>query len=78
MRLKLANDRDCEGAKVLNERFLRWNPADHLQSEQDVTTYLAACLAEDPGDGSVVRAALDDVARARGATSPAQSDDNRR
>jgi probable addiction module antidote protein len=30
--------------------------------------YLDACLEEDPGDGSVVRAALNDIARAQGMT----------
>jgi DNA-binding phage protein len=34
----------------------------HLQSEEDMAMYLDACLEEDPGDGSVVRAALNDIA----------------
>ena len=33
-----------------------------------VDKYLDACLEEDPGDGSVVRAALNDIARAQGMT----------
>jgi len=30
--------------------------------------YFDACLAEDPGDGSLIRVALDSIARARGMT----------
>lgn len=48
------------------EKFTRWDPADHLGTEEDMALYLDACLDEDPGDGSVVRAALMDIARARG------------
>lgn len=48
------------------EKFTRWDPADHLGTEEDMALYLDACLNEDPGDGSVVRAALMDIARARG------------
>jgi DNA-binding phage protein len=61
----------------VTERFLRWDPADHLQSEQDVTMYLAACLAEDPGDGRVVRAGLDDIGRAQDAVQLAARNGNR-
>lgn len=50
----------------MTEKFTRWDPADQLESEEDMALYLDACLAEDPGDGSVVRAALMDIARARG------------
>lgn len=48
------------------ERFTRWDAADHLKTEEDVALYLDACLDDDPGDGSLVRAALNDVARAKG------------
>lgn len=43
-----------------------WDPAEHLRTEEDVVLYFEACLEEDPGDGSLVRAALGDIARARG------------
>ena len=33
-----------------------------------MTLYLDACLEEDTGDGSLVRAALNDIARAKGMT----------
>jgi probable addiction module antidote protein len=51
---------------TMTEKFTRWDPADHLAREEDMALYLDACLDEDPGDGSVVRAALMDIARARG------------
>jgi len=50
----------------MTEKFTRFDPVDHLQSDEDVAMYLDACLDEDPGDGSVVRAALNDIARAQG------------
>lgn len=48
------------------EKFTRWDAADYLETEEDQALYLDACLDEDPGDGSLVRAALNDIARARG------------
>ena len=50
----------------MTEKFTRWDAADHLGTEEDMALYLDACLDEDPGGGSVVRAALMDIARARG------------
>lgn len=50
----------------MTEKFTRWDAADHLNTEEDMALYLDACLEEDPGDGSLVRAAINDVARARG------------
>lgn len=50
------------------EKFTRWDAADYLDTEEDMALYLDACLDEDPGDGSLVRAALNDIARARGMT----------
>lgn len=38
---------------------------DHLRTDEDRAGYLEACKDEDPGDGSLMRAALGDVARAR-------------
>ena len=48
------------------ETFTRWDAAKHLRSKEDVRLYLEACAEEDPGDGSLIRAALDDIARALG------------
>lgn len=44
----------------------KWDVVEHLQSEEDMSLYLEACFEEDPGDGSLIRAALGDLARARG------------
>jgi probable addiction module antidote protein len=45
-----------------------WDAVDHLHTDEDMAFYLDACFAEDPGDGSLIRAALGDIARARGMT----------
>ena len=41
-----------------------WDPAEHLQSEEDMAAYLEAALEE--GDPALVAAALGDIARAKG------------
>lgn len=43
---------------------LPWDPAEHLQSEEDLAAYLEAALEE--GDPSLIAAALGDIARAKG------------
>ena len=48
------------------EKFTRWDAADYLKNEEDMVLYLDACLDEDTGDGRLIRAALNDIARARG------------
>lgn len=48
------------------EKFTAWDPVDELKTEEDMALYLDACLSEDPGDGSLIRAALNDISRARG------------
>ncbi|MFZ2219802.1 MAG: addiction module antidote protein [Rhodoferax sp.] len=50
------------------EGFSRWDAADYLKSDEDVALYFQACVDEDPGDGSLIRAALGDIARARSMT----------
>ena len=41
-----------------------WDAAEHLETEEDMATYLDAALAE--GDSALVVAALGDIARAKG------------
>ncbi len=48
----------------MTEKFTRWDAADHLRTPEDTRLYVQACTEEDPGDGSLIRAALNDVARA--------------
>ena len=47
------------------EAFTRWDAVDHLRTKEDMQLYLEACADEDPGDGSLIRAALNDIARAQ-------------
>ncbi|NJL26659.1 MAG: putative addiction module antidote protein [Thermoanaerobaculia bacterium] len=43
-----------------------WDPAEHLENEEDKAAYLEAALED--GDPAVITAALGDIARARGMT----------
>ena len=56
------------------EKFTRWDASDHLKTEEDIMAYFEACLADDPGDGSLVRAALGDIAKARNISRLAKKD----
>jgi probable addiction module antidote protein len=49
-------------------KLSRWDVVDHLKTDEDMALYLDACVEEDEGDGSLIRAALGDIARARGMT----------
>jgi probable addiction module antidote protein len=48
----------------MNETFTQWDPSQQFKSRDDIRAYLEACQEEDPGDGSLIRAALGDIARA--------------
>lgn len=47
-------------------KLLPWDPAEHLETEEDMAVYLEAALEE--GEPSLVAAVLGDIARARGMT----------
>ncbi len=49
----------------MHETFTKWDVVEHLETKEDVRLYLEACFEEDPGDGSLIRAALNDIARAQ-------------
>ncbi len=49
----------------MSEIFTRWEVTEHLRTKEDVRLYLEACAEEDPGDGRLIRAALNDIARAQ-------------
>ena len=51
-----------------NLKLRPWDAAEYLKTEEDIVSYFEACVEEDPGDGSLIRAALGDIARARGMT----------
>ena len=44
----------------------RWDPVEHLETEEDMAAYLEAALEE--GDPTLVVVALGDIARAKGMT----------
>ena len=48
----------------MTEKFTRWDVTEYLRTREDARLYLEACAEEDPGDGSLIRTALNDIARA--------------
>ncbi|OAI19509.1 addiction module antitoxin [Methylomonas koyamae] len=50
----------------MTETFSRYDTSDYLKTDEDMALYFDACIEDDPGDGSLIRAALRDIARARG------------
>ena len=48
----------------MTETFTKWEVTERLRTLEDARLYLEACAEEDPGDGTLVRAALNDIARA--------------
>lgn len=52
----------------MNHALTRFDAAEHLKTPEDMVAYLDACFEEDAGDGVLIRAALNDIARARGMT----------
>ena len=50
------------------EQFTRFDAAEFLKTPQEMAAYLDACFEEDAGDGVLIRAALNDIARAKGMT----------
>lgn len=53
-----SNDMDDQD---IGERFTQWDAREELKSEEDFFLYFEACLDDDPGDGSLIRAALTDI-----------------
>ncbi len=54
-------------------KILPWDPAEHLETEEDMAIYLEAALED--GEPALVAAALGDIARARGMTQLARETD---
>jgi probable addiction module antidote protein len=44
-------------------RIIPWNPADHLETPEDMAAYLDAALED--GNPTLIAAVLDDIARAK-------------
>ena len=47
------------------ETFARWDASDYLKTGEEITAYFEACLDDGLGDGSLIRAVLGDIAKAR-------------
>ena len=43
-----------------------YDPVDYLESKEDFALYLQSCFEDDPGDGSLIKSALLDIAKAKG------------
>ena len=48
------------------EKYTKWDPVEHLESPADVFMYLEACAELDLGQGRLIHAALEDIARSAG------------
>jgi probable addiction module antidote protein len=48
--------------------FKKYDVADYLNTDEDMTLYLEACFEEAGDDAAFIAAALGDIARARGMT----------
>ncbi len=46
-------------------KLTEFDAAEYITTKERARLYLEVCAEEDPGDGSMVRAALNDIARAR-------------
>lgn len=45
----------------MSEAYRKFDAADYIKSEEDARGLLSAAMDEDPGDGTVIRAALRQV-----------------
>lgn len=62
----------------MTRKFTQWDAVAELKTDEDVALYFEACLEDDPGDGSLIRAALGDIARARGMSQLARDTGDRK
>ena len=58
-------EREAVVEELVRRGGARWDPIDHLKTGADLQYYLEAAVLEDAGDGSLIRAALNDIARAQ-------------
>ena len=47
------------------EKLMEFDAVEYINTEERARLYLEAAAEEDPGDGSLIRAALNDIARAQ-------------
>ena len=62
--MRVASSFGASEGNITKTTTRTWDPAEHLQSDEDMAAYLEAALEE--GDASLVAAALGDIARAKG------------
>ncbi len=53
-------------------KLRKWDSAAHLETEEDIALYWEACLAEAEEDPAFIKAALANIAKARGMTTLAR------
>ncbi len=54
-----------EGRHEVAETYTPWDVTEYLHTVDEIRLYLEMCAKEDPGDGSLIRVALDSLARGR-------------
>ncbi len=47
------------------ETYTPWDVTEYLQTVEEIRLFLQECAKEDPGDGSLIGAALDNLAEGR-------------
>lgn len=47
-------------------KLRKWDSAEHLKTDEDMVTYLDACIAEAGDDAAFIAKALGNIARAKG------------
>ena len=52
----------------MKETFAVWDASDYIETPEDEKLHLEVYAEEDPGDGSMIRAALRDIAQAQNIT----------
>jgi len=57
--------------EIMTEKTRRWDAADTLENREDIAAYLDAALED--GDPDLLKAALGDIARAKGMTEIAEA-----
>ncbi|GHU12235.1 transcriptional regulator [Betaproteobacteria bacterium] len=53
-------------------KLRKWDSAEYLKTEEDMASYLEACMEEAPDDAAFIASALGNIARAKGMTQLAQ------
>lgn len=49
----------------MTEKTMRWDSAEHLETDEDIRLYLEACIEESDGDPTFIVHSLGVIARAR-------------